>query len=40
MTSETITATRQLGTTGMHISRVGFCAWAISGTEWRFGWGA
>ncbi|MCK1821368.1 aldo/keto reductase [Streptomyces sp. XM83C] len=31
--------TRPLGTTGMHISRVGFGSWAVSGAGWRFGWG-
>lgn len=33
-------ATRQLGTTDMHITRLGFGAWAIGGGEWSFGWGA
>ncbi|WP_267881429.1 MULTISPECIES: aldo/keto reductase [unclassified Streptomyces] len=32
--------TRPLGTTGMDISTVGFGSWAVSGTGWRFGWGA
>ncbi|GAA4627206.1 aldo/keto reductase [Actinoallomurus vinaceus] len=31
--------TRPLGTTGMDISRVGFGAWAIGGSGWRFAWG-
>jgi aryl-alcohol dehydrogenase-like predicted oxidoreductase len=31
---------RQLGTTGMHITRVGFGAWAIGGGGWSFAWGA
>lgn len=30
--------TRQLGTTDLHLTRIGFGAWAIGG-EWRFGWG-
>lgn len=30
--------TRQLGTTDLHITQLGFGAWAIGG-EWRFGWG-
>jgi aryl-alcohol dehydrogenase-like predicted oxidoreductase len=30
--------TRQLGTTDLHITPLGFGAWAIGG-EWRFGWG-
>ncbi len=31
--------TRPLGRTDMHITRVGFGAWAVGG-EWAFGWGA
>ena len=31
--------TRQLGTTDLHITRVGFGAWAIGGGGWSFGWG-
>ena len=31
--------TRPLGTTGMHITRVGFGAWAIGGPGWAFAWG-
>ena len=31
--------TRQLGTTDIHITRVGFGAWAIGGGGWAFGWG-
>ena len=30
---------RQLGTTSMHITRVGFGAWAIGGPDWVAGWG-
>ncbi|HLL66879.1 MAG TPA: aldo/keto reductase [Micromonosporaceae bacterium] len=32
--------TRELGTTGMEITRVGFGAWAIGGGGWKFGWGS
>lgn len=32
-------ATRELGATGMQITRVGFGAWAIGGGQWQFGWG-
>src|ERR671931_497327 len=32
--------TTALGETGMHITRVGFGAWAIGGGGWEFGWGA
>jgi len=31
--------TRPLGTSGLEITRVGFGAWAISGTGWSYGWG-
>lgn len=31
--------TRQLGTTDMEITRVGFGAWATGGGGWSFGWG-
>jgi aryl-alcohol dehydrogenase-like predicted oxidoreductase len=30
---------RQLGTTDMNITRVGFGAWAIGGGGWSYGWG-
>ena len=32
-------ARTQFGTTGWDVSAVGFGAWAISGTGWRFSWG-
>lgn len=32
--------TRPLGSTGMNITRLGFGSWAVSGSGWRFGWGA
>jgi aryl-alcohol dehydrogenase-like predicted oxidoreductase len=32
--------TKQLGGTGMEITRVGFGAWAIGGGGWEFGWGS
>src|ERR1700688_4195515 len=31
--------TRELGGTGLEITRVGFGAWAIGGGGWEFGWG-
>ena len=31
--------TRRLGRTDMHITRVGFGAWAIGGGDWAVGWG-
>jgi aryl-alcohol dehydrogenase-like predicted oxidoreductase len=33
-------ATSPLGTTGMTITRVGFGSWAVSGSGWRYSWGA
>jgi aryl-alcohol dehydrogenase-like predicted oxidoreductase len=36
---KTLIETRELGTTGLEISRVGFGAWAIGGGGWEFGWG-
>jgi aryl-alcohol dehydrogenase-like predicted oxidoreductase len=37
---QTALATRQLGNTGIEITRVGFGAWAIGGGGWEFGWGS
>ena len=31
--------TRQLGTSGLEITRVGFGSWAVGGGGWSFGWG-
>ena len=31
--------TRRLGTTDMHLSTVGFGAWAVGGGGWAYGWG-
>jgi aryl-alcohol dehydrogenase-like predicted oxidoreductase len=38
-TNPTSLPTRRLGRTDMHITRVGFGAWAIGGGDWAFGWG-
>jgi aryl-alcohol dehydrogenase-like predicted oxidoreductase len=38
--SMTSLPTRRLGRTDMHITRVGFGAWAIGGPDWAVGWGA
>jgi len=38
--ANTTLPTRQLGLTDMHITRVGFGAWAIGGPDWAVGWGA
>src|SRR3984893_13958928 len=31
--------TRQLGNSDLHITPIGFGAWAIGGGGWEFGWG-
>jgi aryl-alcohol dehydrogenase-like predicted oxidoreductase len=31
--------TTRLGRTDMHLTRVGFGAWAIGGGDWAFAWG-
>ena len=36
---QTTLQTRQLGTTDLHITAIGFGAWAIGGGDWQFGWG-
>jgi len=36
---QTTLKTKQLGQTGLKITRVGFGAWAIGGGDWEFGWG-
>lgn len=33
-------STRQLGNSDMHITAIGFGAWAIGGGDWEFSWGA
>jgi len=33
-------AVRQLGNSDLHLTRVGFGAWAIGGGNWEFAWGA
>jgi aryl-alcohol dehydrogenase-like predicted oxidoreductase len=38
MVSESV-QTRQLGNSDMHITPIGFGAWAIGGGGWEFGWG-
>src|ERR1700677_1511231 len=32
--------TRQLGTSNLHITPIGFGAWAIGGSGWEFAWGS
>jgi aryl-alcohol dehydrogenase-like predicted oxidoreductase len=36
---KTMLATRQLGASDLHITAVGFGAWAVGGGNWQFGWG-
>ena len=31
---------RQLGDSDLHLTRIGFGAWAIGGGDWEFGWGS
>ncbi len=31
--------TRNLGSTGFHITPIGFGTWALGGGDWAFGWG-
>ncbi|HEY0785487.1 MAG TPA: aldo/keto reductase [Acidobacteriaceae bacterium] len=38
--AETPFDTRQLGDSDLHLSPVGFGAWAIGGGDWEFAWGA
>src|SRR5438105_2793098 len=33
-------STRQLGTSDLHVTPIGFGAWAIGGGGWEFAWGA
>ena len=39
-TTTTFMDTRQLGTSNLHITPIGFGAWAIGGGGWEFAWGA
>ena len=32
--------TKQLGNSDLHITPIGFGAWAIGGNNWAFGWGS
>jgi aryl-alcohol dehydrogenase-like predicted oxidoreductase len=36
---KTMLATRPLGASDLHITAVGFGAWAVGGGDWKFGWG-
>ncbi len=39
-TTETKFALRQLGKSDLHLTPIGFGAWAIGGGDWEFAWGA
>jgi aryl-alcohol dehydrogenase-like predicted oxidoreductase len=38
--TDTTLPTRQLGSSDLHLTRIGFGAWAIGGGNWEFAWGA
>ena len=38
--SGALSATRQLGNSDMHLTTIGFGAWAIGGGDWQYGWGS
>src|ERR1700723_3282336 len=38
--SESTFETRQLGNSDLHLTPIGYGAWAIGGGNWEFGWGA
>jgi len=40
MKTETSTALRTLGNSDLHLTPIGFGAWAIGGGDWEFGWGS
>ena len=37
---QALSVTRQLGNSDMHLTAIGFGAWAIGGGNWQYGWGA
>ena len=40
MTTQTSPALHRLGNSDLHLTSIGFGAWAIGGGNWEFGWGA
>jgi aryl-alcohol dehydrogenase-like predicted oxidoreductase len=40
MSTQTIHHTKQLGNSDLHLTAIGFGAWAIGGGNWQYGWGA
>jgi aryl-alcohol dehydrogenase-like predicted oxidoreductase len=39
-TTATLGITRQLGNSDLHLTSIGFGAWAIGGGDWQYAWGA
>jgi aryl-alcohol dehydrogenase-like predicted oxidoreductase len=39
-TTATLGTTHQLGTSDLHLTSIGFGAWAIGGGDWQYAWGA
>lgn len=39
MNRNSLGQTRQLGNSDLHLSSIGFGAWAIGGGDWQYGWG-
>jgi aryl-alcohol dehydrogenase-like predicted oxidoreductase len=39
ISTSTLSATRRLGNTDLHLTTIGFGAWAIGGGNWEFAWG-
>jgi aryl-alcohol dehydrogenase-like predicted oxidoreductase len=39
-TTATLGTTRQLGNSDLHLTSIGFGAWAIGGGDWQYAWGA
>ena len=40
MSTPTLGPTKPLGNSDLHLTAIGFGAWAIGGGDWQFGWGA
>ena len=40
MSTATLSSTKQLGTSDMHLTAIGFGAWAIGGGNWQYAWGS
>ncbi len=40
MSTATLSQTKQLGNSDLHLTTIGFGAWAIGGGKWQYGWGS